>query len=201
MSDNLVLTLEDYQAAADNLGVDVPAVIAVARIESSGAPFIKEGYPTILFEGHIFWKELKKRGIDPYHVLDERPEANDILFPKWVRKYKGGMAEYTRLDRACAINEDAALCSASWGAFQIMGFNHTACAFETVQGFVAAQKRSAGDQLLSFCEFMRQNKLVRLLRAHDWAGFALRYNGAGYKKNAYDTKLAAEYRKAAQNYG
>ena len=32
MSDNLVLTLEDYQAAADNLGVDVPAVIAVDEL-------------------------------------------------------------------------------------------------------------------------------------------------------------------------
>ena len=42
---------------------------------------------------------------------------------------------------------------------------------------------------------IRRNKLELKLAAHDWAGFARGYNGPGYAQNAYDTKLAAAYRK------
>jgi hypothetical protein len=36
------------------------------------------------------------------------------------------------------------------------------------------------------------------LKAHRWAEVAKRWNGPGYAKNAYDTKLAAAYAKWAK---
>ena len=41
--------------------------------------------------------------------------------------------------------------------------------------------------------FIVHNKLDDELRTHNWAGFARGYNGAGYAKNGYHTKLAARY--------
>jgi hypothetical protein len=35
------------------------------------------------------------------------------------------------------------------------------------------------------------------LRAKDWAGFAERYNGAGFQENRYDEKLEAAFRAAS----
>lgn len=58
-----------------------------------------------------FWNELKKRGKNPedYTTYNE-----DILYPKWSKEhYKGGIKEYERLERAIAIDEEAAISSAS----------------------------------------------------------------------------------------
>jgi len=38
-------------------------------------------------------------------------------------------------------------------------------------------------------------RLVQALRAKDWSGFALVYNGDDYKKYSYDTRMKADYEK------
>ena len=46
--------------------------------------------------------------------------------------------------------------------------------------------------------FIRKNRnMLADLKAKRWAAFARAYNGAGYKQNAYDTKMAAAYQKWA----
>ncbi|MEE8298899.1 MAG: N-acetylmuramidase domain-containing protein [Thermodesulfobacteriota bacterium] len=37
--------------------------------------------------------------------------------------------------------------------------------------------------------------MVKILKKRDWANFARRYNGPGYKKNKYDEKLERAYNK------
>ena len=60
------LTENDFQRVADWLGVEVAVVKAVQTVETGGrGGFVAPGRPIILFEGHIFWRELKKRGLDP----------------------------------------------------------------------------------------------------------------------------------------
>lgn len=51
------LTEQDFQDAANQLGVDVPTIKAVAEVESGphGA-FLSSGEPVILFERHKFHK-------------------------------------------------------------------------------------------------------------------------------------------------
>lgn len=185
------LTTADIESATASLGLEPCAVRAVIAVESAGGGFLPDGRVKILFEGHVFWKELKKRGIDPEPLAAKHP---GIVYPKWDRsKYKGGAAEWERLNTAALLNKEAALCSASYGLFQIMGFNHRAAGFDTVQAFVDAQKESEAKQLESFCAFMRSEGLDLFLVGQDWAGFARRYNGPGYAANQYDVKLRQAY--------
>lgn len=195
------LTDRDFAAAAADLGVEEARIRAVSAVESAGNGFLPDGRPKILFEGHIFWRELKNAGLDPGALVDTDPGLKDILYPKWDKShYKGGAAEYGRLERAEKIHRRAALRSASWGMFQIMGNNCKACACADVETFVATM-RTAGGQLRAFCGFIRSNPaLLKALRASppDWTGFAKGYNGSGYAQNKYDTRLAEAYAKFAR---
>jgi hypothetical protein len=164
-------------------------------VEAGGSGFIGE-QPKILFEGHVFWAELIKAGIDPkMHV----PGNDDILFPKWNRaSYRGGLAEYARLERAKKINDTAALKSASWGLFQILGNNAEWLGYTNVQDFVSRMYLSEAEHLEAFGRFIARKKiygqtLIEHLRAKNWASFAEGYNGAAYKTNGYDSKLKKAY--------
>lgn len=188
------LTPGDVAAVAGQLGVEAAAVQAVCTVESSGSGFLSNGDPKILFEGHIFWRQLKKQGIDPAPLAAANP---DIIYEHWTRShYKGGIGEYDRLNRAIAINREAALNSASWGMFQIMGFNYKSCGYNSVDNYVSAMYVSEGKHLEAFGKFISSVNLVRFLKVKDWASFAKGYNGPGYATNHYDTKLATAYQQA-----
>ena len=171
------------EAAAKKLGCAVAAVRAVIDVESRGG-FLPDGRPKILYERHYF-SRLTKRAFDGKH-----PDISS----KSTGGYKGGAAEYARLERAIALNRDAALRSASWGAFQIMGDNCKVAGFKDVESFVAAMVSGEPAQLDAFVNFVTNNNLDDELRRLDWVGFARGYNGLGYKVNKYDTKLDAAYR-------
>jgi len=183
---------EDYQRAADLLGCDVPAIRAVAQVESSGDGFLGDGRIKVLFEGHQFFK-FTKGAFAKSHPT--------ICYPKWTTAFytKGktpeirGAGELARLDQAIALDSNAALLSASYGKFQIMGFNFAICGFPTVFAFYQAMQTSEGEHLAAFCNYIKSNSLDDELREHRWADLARRYNGADYRKNQYDTKLAAAY--------
>lgn len=191
---SLCLVESDYERAAKELGVEVAVIKSVKEVETGGrGGFLSPHRPVILFEGHIFWNELAKRGIDP---LQHARGNEEILYNKWTQShYLGGTKEYYRLERAMGIDRGAALCSASWGLFQIMGFNYKSCGCESVEEYVSRSKMSEGAQLDLFVEFIKSNKLDKYLREKDWAGFAKKYNGPGYRENKYDEKLEAAYKK------
>lgn len=197
------VTEEGFKQAAILLKSDVATVKAVYEVESNGNGFIDSGEPKILFEGHKFWEMLKKRGIDPNSFYNAANK--DILYPKWTREFyaKGkddnerGKKEHIRLQRAEAINREAALQSASWGAFQIMGFNYELAGFKKLQDFINAMYRSEDEHLKAFINFCINRKIDGYLRNKEWAKFARAYNGAEYAKNNYDTKLLKAYKKYA----
>ncbi len=146
--------------------------------------FLPDGRPKILFESRWFHKLTNGA-----HDGDPR----GISTPNWVRNYKGGAGEYERLESAISLDREAALKSASWGMFQILGVNHKAAGFADVEAYVAAQLVSEGNHLDAFVNFIFHNKLDDELRDLRWADFARRYNGPAYKKNRYDEKMAAAY--------
>jgi hypothetical protein len=120
-----------------------------------------------------------------------------LSHPRWTRDfYRGGRAEYERLLAAVDLDLEAALRATSWGLFQIMGFNHLACGFAGVRDYVETIASSEGAQLQAFVGFVQASGLTGLLRSRAWAGFAERYNGPGYRKNQYDTRLAAAFARA-----
>ena len=186
------LTLAEFEAAAQKLGASVAAVRAVASVESRGAGFLPDGRPTILFERHVFYRLLAQAGKDAPTIAKGRP---DIVNPT-SGGYQGGQAEWLRLSRAMALDTELAICSASWGAFQIMGFHWKRLGYASALDFQADMMRSEAAHLRAFVAFIGSDKnLSQSLRAKDWAAFARAYNGPNYRQNRYDEKLATEYRK------
>ena len=186
---------EDFTQVAELLGCEPAALKAVQQVETGGrGGFFSPGRPAILFEGHIFWTQLKKRGSNP----EDYVKGNEnILYPKWEKgHYKGGIGEYDRLEQARKINREAADASSSWGMFQIMGFNYAACGEESIESFVRSMCESEFKQLLLTANFIKKNsQMLQALQARDWAVFAKCYNGPAYAQNRYDVKLEAAYQK------
>ena len=186
---------EDFTQVAELLGCEPAALKAVQQVETGGrGGFFSPGRPAILFEGHIFWTQLKKRGSNPEDYVKGK---ENILYPKWEKgHYKGGIGEYDRLEQARKINREAADVSASWGMFQIMGFNYAACGEESIESFVRSMCESEFKQLLLTANFIKKNsQMLQALQARDWAVFAKCYNGPAYAQNRYDVKLEAAYQK------
>jgi len=98
--------------------------------------------------------------------------------------------------QALAIDETAALKAASWGLGQILDENHKAAGYATPQAMVLAFcSGGEAEHLAAMVRFIVTNGLDDALRRHDWAGFARGYNGAGYAKHGYHTKLVAAFAK------
>lgn len=192
------LNENDFQEAAQLLNCDVPAIKAVAEVESSGDGFLSDGRVKILFEGHKFFKYTNGAYAQSHPT---------ICYAKWTKAFyaKGpnadvrGAGELARLDEAIALDRTAALMSASYGKFQVMGFNFQICGFANVEDFYAAMQVSEGEHLKAFCNFISGNSLDGALRNHQWAKLAAGYNGQNYKDNAYDTKLANAFAKYSKH--
>lgn len=185
--------LDDMQKAADELGVDLASVRAVTSVEAKEFGFFKNGFPVILFERHKFFKYLTEiRGAS---FANSIAAMNGDICNAKSGGYLGKEAEIKRLDRAIVINEKAALLSASYGLFQLMGFNYALCGYGNVESFVKDMKASEDYQLAAFVKFVKsQPGLLNALRAKNWARFAELYNGSNYAINQYDVKLADAYR-------
>ncbi len=192
------LSEKDYVDFAKAFDLEVPIVKAVQEVESRGSGFLKDNRPIILFEGHIFWRELKKRGFDPEKL---QTGNENILFPRFNRAfYEGGAKEYIRLEKARNVGKspeilEAALASCSWGMFQIMGFNYHLVNNFNVIDYVAQSKRSEAEHLEAFGEFIKSTKLLKPLREKRWADFARGYNGKNFAVNQYDKRLKNAYLK------
>lgn len=170
------------------IGVGEDELRAVMEVETSGGGFDSQGRPKMLFEPHVFWREL---GDSPKRTA---AEGSGLAYRKWgTAPYPKD--SYSRLTQAMRIDAHAALRSASWGLGQIMGFNHRAAGYPTPGDMVAAFCDSEAAGLEAMVRFIETENLDDDLRRHDWSGFARGYNGAGYATHGYHTKLAAAYRR------
>ena len=180
------LDKQSYDDAAKLLEAESAAIQAVSEVETSGKAFDDEGRPRILYERHYFHRLTHGR--------------YDHLHPDISNATRGGYgkfsAQYGKLEKAYALDPAAALKSASWGRFQIMGSNFHTAGYSSVQGFVLALTQSEANHLQAFANFVKANKtLHEALKKKDWAAFAKGYNGSSYKDNNYDTKLEQAYKK------
>ena len=185
---------DTWKQLATRLNVELAALKAVAEVESSGSGFLPapDRRPKVLFEGHVFHRLTAGR-----HSLTHPA----ISHPGWDRsRYARSLAgEWKRLDTAATLDPAAAMQSASWGAFQIMGFNYALCGFDSVGRFVQALAAGADGQLEAFATLLSRpgSPMIGPLRRKQWAKFASLYNGPGYRQNRYDEKLATAYARHA----
>ena len=177
-------------AAAERLGVPVAAIHAVNEVESRGSGFLENDKPAILFERHVMYQRLEKAGQPAADLAERYP---NLVNPK-RGGYAGGTAEHGRLSNAILIDRQCALESASWGLFQIMGYHWHALGYDSADDFVDAMQSGEDAQLDAFVRFIEADPdLHKALKGRKWVDFAKRYNGAAYKENLYDVKLARAY--------
>ncbi|MEP3278321.1 MAG: N-acetylmuramidase domain-containing protein [Stappiaceae bacterium] len=167
------------------------AILAIAAVESAGVPFWQvdgKNVPPMRFEGHYFHRFLQGRKLEKAVSAGlAHPRAGGVCNPSsWS-------ARYALLDRAIAIDEEAALMSCSWGLGQVMGSHYATLGFASPQAMVSTANTGVTGQVELMIRFIDHNGLRTHIDARNWAGFARRYNGSGYRKNRYDVKMANAY--------
>lgn len=177
----------DFGRIGRRLNLTEDLVRTVVEVEASGSGFDGFGRPKMLFEPHVFWRELgeAKRRI---------AENQGLAYPKWGAK-PYPKDSYPRLQAAMQIDRPAALRSASWGLGQIMGFNCKAAGYATAEEMVVDFLDDEERHLEAMMRFILSEGLDDELRDRRWEGFARGYNGPGYAKGGYHTKLAAAFAK------
>lgn len=182
----------DLPRLGHQIGVGEDELHAFMDVETSGSGFDSQGRPKILFEPHVFYRNLSG---------SKRTQAvkAKLAAPKWGEiPYGKTSNQYPRLIKAMAIDETAALKSASWGLGQILGENHAMVGYSSVQAMVKAFMDDEENHLQAIIDFLVASGIDDDLREHRWDVVARVYNGPGYKKNKYDTKMAAAYAKWAK---
>ena len=184
----IVFSQEQLVEAAKSLGCEVAAIKAVVLTETPRGAFGDDGKPTILYERHYF-----------HRLTNGKYDSDPVLSNKDAGGYGKYSAQYGKLNKAIALDKNAALQSASWGAFQIMGENYKAAGYASVEDFVKGMETVQG-QLNAFVSFIKNTPpLQSALQNKHWVTFARTYNGKNFKKNDYDNKLANNYQAALRN--
>ena len=183
-----------HMARADR--IDPAALLAVAEVESAGRPLEADSVtPRLLFEKHVFYRALYKNE----RAKLQPAVAQGLAAPKWdratqYREQTNSQGRLAILARARAVDEECANQACSWGLGQILGENAQSLGYGSATDMVNALVAGGiPAQVESMLRFIRKNNLKDKLNLHDWAGFALKYNGPGYLQNNYHTKMAAAY--------
>jgi hypothetical protein len=162
-----------FVLAAQNLGCEVAAIRAVFEIESAGSGFRKDGSVERRFEPH------------------KMPGAKTT----WRDSMKLSQADREAMFAdAYGRNPEAALEATSWGAPQIMGFNHEAAGYPSATVMVERMAENEAGHLTAFVALLINWGLDSAIRAHDWLTFARRYNGNGQPEE-YARRIESAYRK------
>ncbi|WP_267358504.1 MULTISPECIES: N-acetylmuramidase domain-containing protein [unclassified Methylobacterium] len=191
-------------AAAPQQGIEPAALLAVVETETNGRPFESADLdpsdgiePAMLYERHVAYRGFAAKGAD---ILAEA-KRQGLVVPKWQGPRSAQYADQgtsagrlALIARAAALDPEVAYASCSMGWFQVLGENHKHAGFDSAVEMHSALTRGGIEAHLACgVAFMRSTGLIRHLAAHDWAAFARGYNGKQFKKNGYDTKLAAAY--------
>ena len=179
------LGIEEFKRAALDVGCEPALLQAVADVEAPGGGFLPDGRPKILFERHWFSKL----------TAHEYDRVDPMISSPIPGGYIGGEYEHTRLAQAARLDRSAALQAASWGRFQIMGFNYKATGCDTLQEFINQIYKSEAAHLALFVNFLHSKGLDTVLKDKNYARFAYKYNGSAYAEHNYDGRIAQAYLK------
>lgn len=178
------LTQDALDEGGEIVGIPNAAMWAVVHVESSGAGYLIDRRPKILFERHKFHRATG--GQFDNHADISNPVAGGYG--------AAGAHQYDRLEKAMELARKAALESASWGLGQVLGSNFEVAGFSSAEDMVKKMVRSERHQLLGMFNFIDGNNLGVHLKNEKWLKFALGYNGASAEANGYPHKLEAAFK-------
>lgn len=195
------MTEDEYDVLCRDKGFDPNAVRALSGVESGGRHFDPHGRLIMRFEPHKFprhhWPEI---GFDPNSkVLYARAIAKGHVepggrMPTWVASLMVTTRDRKAMfAKACALDLEAAAMASSWGAYQIMGFNHEICGYPNALAMVEDFAAEAANQLQGFFSYIERRGFGPALAAKDWKRLAP-FNGSG-QPDVYAAKMEREYRR------
>jgi hypothetical protein len=183
------ITANDVAAQAVFYNIELAALRAVMAVESRNSGYDSKRRPIILFEPHVFWRNLSGAQRDKAVRLG-------LAYRSWGQQpYPAGSdAQYKRLAEAIKINEESAYRSISIGLGQILGENYKAAGCDSARQMFEQAAVSETNQLKHLLGFIIAKGLRDDLNRHDWRGFAAVYNGRGQVEK-YSKWLEREYEK------
>lgn len=182
----------DVGEAARWLGVETAVLLAFMEVETAGRGFDKLNRPKMLFEPHVFWRELGAG-----QARDTAVRLG-IAYKDWGEK-KYPPDSYPRLKQAATVSERHALRSSSWGLGQILGSNYAGAGHISEQTFVRANMQGEREQVLAMVALMRAWGMVPMLTGKDfseaasWEPAAGKWNGKAFRKHNYHGRMATAY--------
>ena len=177
----------DLPRIGARIGVGEDELHAFMDVEAAGSGFDSHGRPKMLFEPHVFYRNLSG-------TKRSRAMSAGLAYSRWGTK-PYPKDSYPRLVAAMEIDETAALKSASWGLGQILGENYKSVGFSSPQAMVLAFMNDEEEHLEAIVNFLIANHIDDDLKAHNWAVVACVYNGPGYAKHNYHGRMAMAYAK------
>lgn len=182
-----LLSSAAYIQIADALRADPNFMRAVAMIESA------ESADALRYEKHI-WRRYRFASREAKKF--DRKSNPRTMAKRWANFE--AMDAVARRDGQLfnPAADKAAIYAHSFGAWQIMGFNHKACGFESPRQFLKTMKTVEG-QIQCLVGFIEGDRtLLQATQTRDILNFSYHYNGRLYHKNKYDVKLQRAYQKA-----
>lgn len=177
------------QAAA--LGIGTAAAAGIMKAESGGATYDPGTNLTIVrFENHWLWKLWGKKSKANTALFNDHftfQKGSTWLGHRWRpdakgqwQGFHGNQAEEWRvLQFAAGLAGDVAYECASFGAGQIMGYNHAQVGYTSGKQMADAFNPSERAQVTGIFEFIRANKLAAAINRGDYLTLATLYNGGG----------------------
>ncbi|WP_395391181.1 N-acetylmuramidase domain-containing protein [Novosphingobium sp. BL-8A] len=176
------LTQTEIAGFADRLGVSEKQLQAVAKVEASGKGFDNQGRPKILYERHKFHKYTGGRwSVSAF----SNPVGGGYQESSWDKL----------LGAIITGAVDAAFMSCSWGKFQVLGEWWDEFGFSSPFAFAhstVASESKHYELLVDYVEFAHLKDEMAMISTDSQScrAFAKGYNGGGYEKLSYHTKLA-----------
>lgn len=189
------ITADEMEAIALELGDNnTNRLRAVAVVESGGSGWFNSGLPKILWERHKFWQWVKNSSSRVVSWF-ANPAAGDYTMD--VNK-NGVNDSWEKLSLAIGKEPLAALQSISIGKFQVLGRYYRECGYNHPIEMLYACSRSEYAQYCLLRDYIlkvancKDAFLQISSNPNDCRVFAKAYNGAGYDKYDYHTKIAKE---------
>lgn len=196
MAVKLGLTLGNFKWIAKQIHPDLEPemIIAFSKVECKREPFDKDGFPAILYERHVFYRNV----VDHHGRAQAKKWAADFPNICYRTGYgKGGYGSYAgqrkKFSAAFALCPNCSMEACSWGPFQELGENWESCGFENVGQMIDTMKDGLYGASLVFIRSIKFRGLVTPLLNRRYAVIAEKYNGKGYRTFKYDQQIEAAY--------
>lgn len=180
----------DIPMLAHRLQTGEDELRAFLEVEARSRGYDRSGRPVMLFEPHVFYRNLGDGS-----ARDDAVAAG-LAYAKWGdAPYPND--SYPRLLKAIEIDEDAALKACSIGLSQVLVENHSSVGYATPQDMWQAFMDDEQEHVEAMVRFILVNGIADDLKAHRWEVVARVYNGPGYRKHNYHGRMAQAFRKFA----